>query len=300
MPFFNFPDEKKPPPAEKLVTEAPSSQQGQVIPFGKYKGQPVEVLRHDPAYVQWLSGQDWFRDRYALIHTLVINNFGEAAETPEHNALQVRFLDRNFCLALLRILDWDPAVDGLGFMQYGHDEYFDEQRASLTKKVEALEQEIIRAQNLIEQYGEQGWLAGKLEDARKKIPPLLEQLDALEPELAVVVSEWPEITIRTAFEDRGWDVALCAFVNAPSWDTGSRLELDIELKPSLGDDYPAVLRQMRANDRGSKNNVLVFDRFAATGASLEQVKAIFKASRFKVIALADILAEQEKSEPGAN
>jgi hypothetical protein len=84
----------------------------QVIPFGKYAGQPVEVLRGDPDYVRWLMGQDWFRSRFTAIHTLIVNNFGEPAETPEHNALQAQFLDDGFCREVLKALGRDPARFG--------------------------------------------------------------------------------------------------------------------------------------------------------------------------------------------
>src|SRR4051812_30049904 len=95
MGFFNFPEEKKPSRSKKQLEGVAAPNASQVIPFGKYKGQAAEVLRSDPAYVQWLSGQDWFRDRYAIIHTLIIHNFGEPSETPEHNALQVKFWMRS-------------------------------------------------------------------------------------------------------------------------------------------------------------------------------------------------------------
>ena len=29
----------------------------ELIPFGKYKGQPVEVLAQDKGYVEWLTAQ---------------------------------------------------------------------------------------------------------------------------------------------------------------------------------------------------------------------------------------------------
>jgi len=69
-----------------------------------------------------------------------------------------------------------------------------------------------------------------------------------------------------------------------------------EIKPSLGDDYPAVLRQMRANWRhtsegSGRYGILVFDQFAADGAFLDQVHAIFAASGFSVLSLADIAQE---------
>ena len=49
-----------------------------IVPFGKYKGQPVEVLAQDRPYLDWLTAQDWFRQRYEGIYTLIVNNFAEA------------------------------------------------------------------------------------------------------------------------------------------------------------------------------------------------------------------------------
>jgi hypothetical protein len=71
---------------------------GEVVPFGKYKGQPVEVLAADRDYCDWLTAQVWFAQRFPSLHTVVINNFGAPSETPEHNALQIRCLDARFRL----------------------------------------------------------------------------------------------------------------------------------------------------------------------------------------------------------
>ena len=73
-----------------------------LIPFGKYKGQPIEQLRNDPDYVEWLMGQDWFGQRFGGIRTLIVNNFSEPDSTPEHNSLQAKFLDETFTLGVLR------------------------------------------------------------------------------------------------------------------------------------------------------------------------------------------------------
>jgi uncharacterized protein (DUF3820 family) len=74
-----------------------------IIPFGKYKGRMIEeLLVDDPAYLQWLTGQDWFRTKFVNLHQVIINRGGEPEETPEHNALQVLFLDDAFCLAFMR------------------------------------------------------------------------------------------------------------------------------------------------------------------------------------------------------
>lgn len=78
---------------------------GELIPFGKYKGQPLATMASDRDYCEWLLQQSWFVERFPQIHTIVVNNFGEPSETPEHNALQIRFLDDRFraqCTALGR------------------------------------------------------------------------------------------------------------------------------------------------------------------------------------------------------
>src|SRR5437660_7532041 len=82
-----------------------TDQPANVVPFGKYKGRLIEeLLVDDPSYLQWLAGQQWFRDRFAVLYQVVINRSGEPQETPEHNALQVKFLDDDFCLQFLRCM----------------------------------------------------------------------------------------------------------------------------------------------------------------------------------------------------
>lgn len=70
--------------------------ESKIIPFGKYRGQPIEVLQQDEQYLSWLRNQDWFVRDYQSINTVIINNFKEPDETPEHNQLQVLFLDDVF------------------------------------------------------------------------------------------------------------------------------------------------------------------------------------------------------------
>jgi uncharacterized protein (DUF3820 family) len=76
-----------------------------IIPFGKYKGRLVdEVLVDDPNYLQWLAGQEWFRAKFNILHQVIINRGAEPEETPDHNAMQVKFLDDDFCLRFVRCL----------------------------------------------------------------------------------------------------------------------------------------------------------------------------------------------------
>lgn len=186
-----------------------------IIPFGKHREKPIQILQQDAAYRDWLMQQNWFRDRHESIYQLIVNNFGEPTETPEHNAMQARFLNDELCIGLLRKLGWEP---------------FDHQGN------------------------------GRL---------------------------------LRSFEERGWDVSIRAISTTISGGTRRLAAVCLELKPFLGDDYPAVLRQMRAAQASGDLGALVVGQFTAIGATLEQVRAIFEQSGFHLVMMSEIEGESE-------
>src|SRR5215471_8336508 len=68
---------------------------------------------------------------------------------------------------------------------------------------------------------------------------------------------------KAEFEVGGWDVRI--EVQPSGYGRWAGAAAWVEIKPALGDDYPAVLRQMKANARGHRNGylVLVFDQSTA-------------------------------------
>lgn len=63
-----------------------------IMPFGKYKGKPIEVLLQDEQYANWLKYQPWFREKFSNHYTLIVNNAStEPVDTPEHNEMQVKY-----------------------------------------------------------------------------------------------------------------------------------------------------------------------------------------------------------------
>jgi len=76
-----------------------------IVPFGKYKGRLIEEALDDPAFLswaQWALGQAGIRERYPTFCQVIINRGAEPEETPGHNAMQVKFLDDDFCLRFMR------------------------------------------------------------------------------------------------------------------------------------------------------------------------------------------------------
>lgn len=187
---------------------------GEIVPFGKYKDQPVEVLLADQQYVGWLLNQTWLKDaKFQAIYNTIVSFTSPPEDTPEHNAMQARFLVplvRRALYAFVMLRETGP----------------DERQM-------------------------------KARDCSIK------------------------------FEFNGWDVALnpCDFYDNPAKGVA------IEVKPSVGDDFPAILRQINARKTipyshrpyniGTWNpryRVLYTDKFSCSNLTLEQVREMFKHS----------------------
>ena len=209
----------------------------EMIPFGKYKGQPIEVLEHDPQYADWLAQQDWVKDRYPQIVNIIINKFGESEETPDHNAMQAKFMDRRYCAL---------AADAIGIFEMG-SRWMDTIQIGLSRE-----------------------LPGKL-------PPAITEASQL-------------ICESIHFERNAIDVTFAAL---HLWITEIRWAvIKAELKPVIGDDYPAVLRQMRNNG----SNTLVYGDYTGQGVDEPMFRKFFVTQKIQVIKESEIMADATSRE----
>jgi hypothetical protein len=198
-----------------------------IVPFGKYKNQPLEVLAQDAGYCEWLAGQGWVAQRYPEIHTLIINNFADPSETPEHNALQLCFLE------------------------------------------EALRLKVTQCLVLVHQPRKQWFRDGHY------LPLFASCGDPLFEENGIDV-QWhstlwyPTYDHSPRYKPDGTYTGRSAYV----WEKDYLLTI-VECKPSLGDDYPAVLRFLHPFG-GYK--ALVVQDYAFRGGTVEQVQKLFQLS----------------------
>ena len=207
-----------------------------IITFGKYKDQPIEVLIHDPEYCQWLMAQSWFNQKFPNLKTIIINNFKEPTHTPEHNRMQAEFLIDDFCIAFLKVV---------------YPSFFDNP-ARLTRdwyfKFGENLQKLYLTNRSFEKAGVDVSLSFCLE---------FEQTMNL-------------------FEDKTF--------NYLGKDTYETPPLRIEVKPTVGDDYPAILRQMKA----SKCNILYLSSYNGIGIDEDLFIKYFENEKIKVIFQRDI------------
>lgn len=302
---------------------------GEIVPFGKYKGKPLEAMLADTDYCEWLQGQEWFGSRYAEFKTVIINQGDVPSDTPEHNAFQARFIDDDVCLAVWWLVgsqnvmakakmldDWvstprrlQPATDdgrprihptvallqAEARLKQARDDF------ALAKRREASDPAGFSVARR-----ELGRALCACADADVAVEEAAERVvlaPAAEPAPAAVAFPRPKLSFRK-FEEGGWDVFF-----GVRWQLGilqggeyseresGRDYIYCELKTSLGDDYPSVLRQIKSyrlkctdgDWYTSHRRVLVAGRYCGNAVSIEDVRKIFAASDIRLVFMDELV-----------
>jgi hypothetical protein len=231
-------------------------QPAEIVPFGKYKGQPVEVLAADTDYCEWLTAQPWFKARYTSVYNTIINYGPEPQESPEHNQMQARFLDDGLCFRLADMLYPGIKYDALTVLALlqGDAQY---RRLSARTDIKEFPPQIDQRR-----FEDRGW------DVTFTIQPA-----------SIDVRAKPDIPADdlTDWSDRDWIRRRCRtpYVVMPAID----VKVCAELKPDLGDDYPAVLRQvLRYPTTYPDRRCVIARRAQFAQVTWDQVVRIFEAS----------------------
>lgn len=273
-----------------------------IIPFGKHKGTTVaEVLATDPQYAEWVLGQAWFAERFAELHAALLSRGAASDDTPEHNAIQARFLDPLFRAAFVL------CVKGPEALQQREKARQNELEIRQTRLHE-YERVLVERRGRVEYYRRSGvTMAGRdlLGEAETKLREI-EQTLANSRKHAEATPVVVAFGSSPVFERRGVDVALWWWFTVaereqrqPGSARSFEDPLGIEIKPSLGDDFPAVMRQMERLDGpvtrsgaelGRWVRYLVIDRFSGS-LPLDTVREMFRANERRLVTVREIEAE---------
>lgn len=253
----------------------------ETVPFGKYKGRPVEDMLADADYMAWLEAQPWFREKFGKIRAR--RDEDAASRTPVHNRLQALFLDPAYCAAFARV----AAPGRLSGIKKRSEEGMALDRAKIERW-------------LTDQSGAWG-------EGRDKCAGLA----------AEHLKTWDAMkrgyTIAAAFEVRGCDVAIRIAYEGPTiysttyqryYPMADKIgaaefavdQLRVEIKPTVADEYPAVLRQMARNE----SEYLFVGDYRGEGATEAQFVAMFAASGKRVVFKRDVDAELANDEGAAS
>ncbi len=257
-----------------------NNQQKFLVPFGKYKGQPLQVLENDESYANWVINQENIKQRYPIVYNFIVHNQKlTPIDTPEHNKMQVRFLDWEYSLKLIYLLDPN-------FFKFNSNHF--------KNNLKQLYFSIKNNDDKLEDFG-----GTDLKRFNEKIDDIIKYpIDLL--------NHW-----ETSFEVKGSDVFVSMsygydfgifFRNYDIYDYGDYItkrqksllkqlefyintDLKIELKPSIGDDFPSVFREMKSH----KSNILIIDQLNTTNVSFDILEQFFSTEGIRVIFESKIL-----------
>lgn len=298
----------------------------EMVPFGKHKGKPVDALLDDRPYLDWLLAQPWFKEKFGNVYNIVINNGNEPSETPEHNAMQIRFLEEEYRLKFaylarpdgflyavagglsqwneqIRVIQ-DSIIEGARKRNAHHRaQYLENQE--IERRERAARQKVPIVPPMRTPSHEWSLPAGPFQESEEPAPISCSGMQIPLPDGRLEKSDDLTIWVSPpAFESDGADVRFhlrCGFEIQPQQlDTGERsyiysthVDLPkpfiksnfiIEIKPSVGDDYPAVLRQVKRNGA----NYLLTKSYCGVGASQPQFCDFFQTQGVKVIFESDV------------
>jgi hypothetical protein len=241
-----------------------------LVTFGKYKGKPITEMLQDTNYVEWCKQQEFFK-RHTTIYNIVVNqsvNTQTTSKTPEHNRIQNLFLDKaNIILFYKHVCQ-----------QYKYKSFLFE---ALDKECRQATFEGCFNWDIIIKgfYFKNGQLRWTDQCSHQK---LVGQIGD---------KRYPNCTK----ENPGGLNSCCAF------DSDTLSDSFIEVKPLLGDDYPAVLRKMtqqrtltETENRGwnPRRYFLLIKDFQSSTTTREQLVDIFQRSKIVVCFLNDIFQDE--------
>jgi hypothetical protein len=268
------------------------------VPFGKYKGRPVEEMLADREYMAWLEAQPWFRERFG--HLRAAKDEDAMSRTPVHNRLQALFLDADyryaFCMAAAgnvvaaatskAYLEMQRAAANLlSLEQAARDRVQDIQAA-----VRDGRDYYPRRTNAVPEHDIQS--ATQLADSRRAVGMAIKEGSTTLETVAAFECQGSDVLLRMAirgpsYSTTGWGSwerpdasAKVALIHTSFHDMSFR----IEIKPTVADEYPAVLRQMNRN----KSEYLFVDSYQGEGATEAQFVAMFAASGKRVVFKRDV------------
>jgi uncharacterized protein (DUF3820 family) len=224
-----------------------------IIPFGKHKGKTVaELLATDQPYADWITAQGWVAERFAELHAAIVTRSAGADDTPEHNALQARFLDEGFRRGFLLLCAKDL-------------------RERITEAKRLLMDSANYVINLFD-HPKYGWET--ISQAR---------YDNAKSILEKITSGAVRIKSTVQFEVSGIDVFI-TYGGALSSEIVSPKRISVELKPALGDDYPSVMRQMQR----LHCSLIVVGQYTGRGVSEPQLRQMFEANDCQLVFVQEI------------
>jgi hypothetical protein len=273
------------------------------LTFGKHKNEPFEVLLQDPEYAMYLLSSMFNKLQHSHPELLafLINRFGMPDRTPAHNLIQNRFLDNSFALrfglvASDKIRRLRASLQAIDLPTAWRDHVHRTFGQCVSANVAEL------------RINNGKYVFERLSKEKERLLSEAEHIVVFddEGECTTGIVDQPVRVVGMEFEDKGADVryaiiSRCSIVARASGNHmdeslvahwGGSADFRVEIKPLVGDDYPAILRTMKA----VRSQQLLVGEFCGTTASWADVVKVFSLSGITAVLLSEVEREPIPSE----
>lgn len=260
-----------------------------LVPFGKYKGQPITTLLNDTKYLEWCKQQEWFQ-KFPIVYNICVNQTittnNQNSKTPEHNKLQNLFLERNFNITFINYLfRFDKSIILLNRL-YDNEEYkfyFGNQKFNTIDY--GLEKSLITPVFETIFNWDVRLLCGKYETIGMRSNDNNIELDSKYYNEKMVIYKKLFSNIKYVNYLYGGQECHYSFADID-------VSIYIEIKPHMGDDYPNVLRKMNTQKNLTNDidgiYILLIGEYASQHTTKEQIIQIFKQSKIRIVFMCEL------------
>lgn len=283
-----------------------------LVPFGKYEGQPVTRLVEDSDYANWLLSQPWFRQKYDDLYHIVLNYGAEPQDTPEHNEMQAKFLGDDWRKALLKTARPDLTWEADKIPHKAENRGYDPRLEEYVKRIVTHEFATVDPG-----FEEGGWdVVYGIKTARVKLelqewPECICECDHTDcPNRASCQGGDRTMACEHYNCDDNVDPAFtrprkhcnddCLWANEDTcgwlkhksrrcYEGAGFWNVRVECKPTLGDDYPSVMRQVKRYDVETNDLIIVVTRDAEfERVTWDEVVQVFENSGVNLVRTRDV------------
>lgn len=279
-----------------------------IVPFGKYRDRPVTDLLADRSYVEWLLAQPWFAQRYQPVYNVLIGAGGpEPQDSPEHNAMQARYLDNDELFRLAQV--FLPNREEL--ISYARE--WRGKRGTSEQLANIVDDDAFKLSISEPTFELRGWdvvFSGGVHltrpTEREPVPEMARDCprcrvtehkpNCLPPGVRPD-SEDPNNCFRCRPTRHGDDCLGGSAYQDLFRRWHDEAELLVELKPVIADDFPTVLREVvkrRDTDRArgywpyNAITVVVADRITPSSVTVQQITTMFASRKVELLLSGDI------------
>lgn len=286
-----------------------------IVKFGKYKDKPIAALAQDKEYVEWLLATPWFKQQHGDLYNIVINNFQTPQDTPEHNKIQIKFLEESYIFKFAFVAIGEKLFS-FGSSQQDEDwlrilkDLVELYATKYESELENINRSILYDTKCIKNHP--GTPAAKMATENlaldeNKLKSMESKNCSIQRNIKELIGNFDQQQIKLLsisdlnFESKKSATDVSFKINygclacEPLWAIEDKLNkkfysfqktfiFTIEIKPQVFDDYPSILRQMKHNN----SKYLFISEYNGVGATLEQFKSYFETQGIKVIFESDV------------